>query len=117
MLRFTKIYRQVFASFLLGIFCFVLATQAIHTLVHHHEEKHKICNDTCDKNQAHFHEVEHDFEKCSLCDFTFSIAELPHIQHFTLRNEAPKYTFLFSYQKIFCSNTINLTLSRGPPNI
>lgn len=117
MLRFVKTYRQVFASFLLGIFCFVLATQAIHTLVHHHEEEHKICNDTCDKNQAHYHEVEHDFKKCSLCDFTFSIAELPHIQSFTLRNEVPKYSYFLPLYETCVSTAFCNAFSRGPPNV
>lgn len=113
----SKTYRHYLASFLLGLFCFVLTTQAIHLLTHHHEHEEALCSEACNKNQAHFHEVKHEIEKCALCDFTFSIIELPDIQLFILRNEVPTYSYFLPFYEVCLSTKLCNVFSRGPPNL
>lgn len=115
MLQITKPYRHYIALLMLGLFCFVLAMHAVHAVVHHHEHKQELCNQTCDKSKAHFHEIEHELEHCSLCDFIFSFAELPDIQCFTLRSEVLEYSFSLSFYEVCLSVELCNAFSRGPP--
>lgn len=112
-----KIYGRWIASFLLGLFCFVLTTQAVHSLVHQHEHQEKLCSKTCDKNQVHFHEVKHKVAHCNLCDFMFSPAELPVFHAFTLKNETFCYHFITPFYQVYLSAEINQTSLRGPPTV
>jgi hypothetical protein len=111
-----KTYRQHIALCLLGLFSFVLATQAIHVLLHQHEHEQTLCNETCDKKQVHFHELEHELDKCSLCEFTFSIAELPDILPLILRNEVAKYSYFLPFYEVGTSAELHNIFSRGPPD-
>lgn len=112
-----KTYRHYIASFLLGLFCFVLTTQAVHAFLHQHEHEQELCSETCNKKQAHFHEVKHELDKCALCDFTFSIAELPEIQPFILRNEVSVYAYFLPFYEVCVSAELQHLFSRGPPSV
>ncbi len=116
-MRFLQTYRQFLAAFLVSLFAFVFAAQVAHTLVHHHEEHEELCDVTCDESKAHFHAQKHENEHCSLCDFTFSAAELPVFQAFILKNELSLFHFIIPFYQVYFSTEINQLSTRGPPNV
>jgi hypothetical protein len=115
-MQFLQTYRHYAALFILGLFSFVLATQAVHSFVHHHDEVAQLCNDTCDDSKTHFHATEKEIKHCTLCEFCFSPVEIPTLYHFELNCPKIQFNYSFSYEKIFQSTTKVHTALRGPPN-
>lgn len=85
-----------------------------HFLIHAHEEM-KICD--AQKGEKHLHDEEYIHHDCSLCDFTFSLFELPAFIIPALDNTITHIETEFSFRSIFCVRTHFFKPLRGPPHI
>jgi len=105
---------------LFGIFFFPILFQSIHIVWHHshgHDGKHHVFNhETSDKGfHANRENISEEEETCPICEYQFSINDLPAISIFSL--EIPVYPCIYNkiitrqqYKQVFSDKT-----PRAPP--
>jgi hypothetical protein len=105
-------WRSAFlALLLLGAF----AARDMHFLWAHQEQDTKVCD--AKGNEKHIHGEDYSPHPCNLCDFSFSIFELPQFLKLKPRNFVKIANACFNDTTQFYNHPWSQRFLRGPPSL